>query len=144
MPILINVVMTEPSISPRNLPAYQEREQGRDTTSVWPRPLQTVGDTFVCVRVHSHHSAAWKPGQNHDYQLHSSPNPVMRNRENNRPDEYKKAHCNLHTVSDLCQQKFDHLNWRINPKYTHKAATLKRTNPLDIGALRDRWKELNH
>lgn len=29
MPILINVVMTDPSISPNNLPAYQRRERER-------------------------------------------------------------------------------------------------------------------
>lgn len=44
-------------------------------------PAKTVGDTFVCMRVHSHPSAAWTPGQNHDYQLHSSPSPITGNRE---------------------------------------------------------------
>lgn len=29
MPILINVVMTDPSISPKNRPAYQKRERER-------------------------------------------------------------------------------------------------------------------
>lgn len=41
----------------------------------------TNWETHLSVRLHSHRSAAWKPGQNHDYQLHSSPNPVRRNRE---------------------------------------------------------------
>lgn len=52
----------------------------------------TNWETHLSVRLHSHRSAAWKPGQNHDYQLHSSPNPVGRNREeNNRLDEQKKS-----------------------------------------------------
>lgn len=48
MPIRINVVMTEPSISPRKRPAYQERE----TTSVWPQPQQTGRHICLCDCAH--------------------------------------------------------------------------------------------
>lgn len=76
----------------------------------------TNWETHLSVRLHSHRSAAWKPGQNHDYQLHSSPNPVRRNRENNRLDEQKKS-------LSLCQWKFDHFimanQTKIYPQSCH-------------------------
>lgn len=93
MPIRINVVMTEPSISPRKRPAYQERE-----TNISLASATTNWETHLSVRLRSHRSAAWKPGQNHDYQLHSSPNPVRRNREKTTAlTNRKRAHHNLQT-----------------------------------------------
>lgn len=69
---------------------------------------QTAGDTFVLVWVYSHHSAALKPGQNHDYQLHSSPNPIMGNRENATNLTTSKMPIKFtHEVSVLCQVMFD-------------------------------------
>lgn len=71
----------------------------------------TNWETHLFVQLHSRRSAAWKPGQNHDYQLHSSPNPVRRKREKTTAlTNRKRAHYNIqtHTLSDLCQWKFDH------------------------------------
>lgn len=74
-------------------------------------PVKTVGDTFVCVRVHSHPSAAWTPGQNHDYQLHSSPSPIMGNREKTTSLTNPKMSIIIykftHQVVDPCQFMFD-------------------------------------